>query len=97
MTCRVVDDERMFDEAEGPEEETPHQYAQRIREMVVEAGRELNLDFNRSIMNTALDLYAVALEGLFGERWREFAHPENGDILRRYIEDSTGWETRAFG
>lgn len=89
-------DERMFDEAEGPERESPLQYAQRIRAMVHEAATELTTAFG-PLMDTALDLYAVALEGLFGSRWREFVHPENGDILRRYIEDSARWETKAFG
>ena len=89
-------DERMFDEAEGPEAESPHQYAQRIRAMVHAAAQEKE-PVLWSTMNVALDLYAVALTGLFRERWREHVHPENGDILRHYIEDSARWETRAFG
>ncbi len=93
-TCNPVMDERLLEGAEGPSPETPVEYARRIRAMVHEASSHYSPNLvGGEIMNTALDLYAVALHELFGPRWREFVHPENGDILRHYIEDPSRWET----
>lgn len=83
----------MLGGAEGPTPESPVEYARRIRAMVHEAATDATTRTGQ-LMDTALDLYAVALTELFGPRWREFTHPENGDILRHYIEDPARWETR---
>lgn len=77
----------------GPEPETPVEYTRRIRAMVHEAASNASTMFS-SVRDTALDLYTVALDELFGIRWRDFAHPENGDILRHYIDDPVRWESR---
>lgn len=89
-------DERMMDEAEGSAPESPLDYARRIRAMVHEAASHYSPSrIGGEMMNTALDLYAVALTELFGERWREYTHPENGDVLALYIQDSARWESNS--
>ncbi len=96
--CRVVDDARMYEEAEGPEPESALDYTRRIRAMVHEAASHYRPTVvGVEMMNTALDLYAVALDRLFGDRWRKHAHPEHRDILRHYIEDLVHWETTMAG
>ncbi|KKN31201.1 hypothetical protein LCGC14_0826240 [marine sediment metagenome] len=88
----------MQEGAEGPTPESSLGYTRRIRAMVHEAASHYSpRRTGQEMMDTALDLYAVALDGLFGERWRKHAHPEHRDILRHYIDDPVHWETAMAG